>query len=44
MTHPVGRQTIEIFPSTQSPRDPNEWLRIAVTIFFALGLAVTIQL
>ncbi|CAN7452793.1 hypothetical protein LJR235_002923 [Pararhizobium sp. LjRoot235] len=44
MTRPVGRPTIEIFPSTQSPRDPNEWLRIAATIFFALGLAVAFQL
>lgn len=44
MTPPVGRPTIEIFPPTQSPRDPNEWLRIAATIFFALGLVVTIQL
>lgn len=41
---PSVRILIEIFPPAQSQREPNEWLCIAATIFFALGLAVAVQL
>ena len=41
---PLIRPFIQLTPSATSPRDPNDWLAIAATIFFALGFAVAVQL
>lgn len=41
---PIIRPFIPLTPSAISPRDPNNWLAIAATIFFAIGFAVAVQL
>lgn len=41
---PLIRPMIQLSPMAESPRDPNQWLRIAAVICFAIGAAVAIQL
>lgn len=41
---PLIRPMIQVFPTADSPKDPNEWRLVAATIFFAIAVCIAVQL
>ncbi|WP_175552049.1 hypothetical protein [Pararhizobium antarcticum] len=41
---PAIRTIIQIFPPSEVSPAPNQWLRIAATIFFAIAVGIAVQL